>query len=165
MIFVSLSINFHCRYEVPIMSFSILFAESFPSQWEEKGVARKILTEIWKFVAMFIVLVYLCNLRSHLIKGIVQAPPKNENELASTKYNYPVMVIDPMKILPNMIKLKKQNRLRIKNCKRPLHLLINMTVLSLTSKKLWHCTAQAIRDLLACTNTKALFKNYLEHII
>lgn len=106
------------RYEILLISFSILFAEGFPSQWEKKGVARKILTEVWKYVAMFIVLVYLCNLRSHLIKGVIEAPPNSEDELASTKYKYPVMVIEPFKVLPNMIKLKKQNRLMLKTCKR-----------------------------------------------
>lgn len=29
-----------------------------------KGVARRILTEVWKWGALFVVLVYLCNLRS-----------------------------------------------------------------------------------------------------
>ena len=45
------------------------FAFAFPANKQSgnpglvKGAARRLLTELWKWVAMFIILMYLCNLR------------------------------------------------------------------------------------------------------
>ena len=37
---------------------------------------------------MFIVLIYLCNLRSHLIKEDLEPSPNSIDELAGTKYSH-----------------------------------------------------------------------------
>lgn len=48
--------------------------------------------EIWKFGAMFIIIFYLCNLRSHLIKKLRVAPPNSIEDLALPSYKYKVMI-------------------------------------------------------------------------
>ena len=108
----------YSRYEVPIISFAIMFAEEFPSSWEKRGTARRLLNEFWKWGAMFIVLIYLCNLRSHLIKGITQKPPQSLWELGSTKYTYKVLVFRYFDYQPEMKPIVEQNRHVIKPGKR-----------------------------------------------
>ena len=98
------------RYEIPIICFSILFAEGFPSSWEGRGAARRLLNEVWKWGAMIIVLVYRCNLRSHLIKGSTIKPPRSIEELGSTRYTYKVLIFFPFKYQPEMIPMQRQNR-------------------------------------------------------
>ena len=77
-----------CRHHILVIPFSILFAETFPSWWEAEGKARTVLNEFWKFGAMFIVLIYLCNLRSHLIKGIKERPIQSFQELLKSDFAF-----------------------------------------------------------------------------
>ena len=116
------------RYEIPVVFYSILFAEAFPIKWEEKGAGRRVLNDFWKFGAMFIVLVYLCNLRSHLIKAIKVAPPNSLEDLALPKYTYKLLGLywykNPNNFLP-IESMKKQNRIIISNGKKE-HCLISL---------------------------------------
>ena len=87
--FVVIDILFlFCRHHIPIISFSILFAEGFPARWEENGKARIVLTQFWNFATMFIVLIYLCNLRSHLIRGIKEKPIQSYQELLDSDLHF-----------------------------------------------------------------------------
>ena len=81
--------------------YSILFAEAFPAKWEVKGAGRRVFNEFWKFGAMFIVLFYLCNLRSHLIKTIKIPPPNSIEELALPRYTYKLLT-SPFVLMPGM---------------------------------------------------------------
>lgn len=89
------------RYEVVIISYSIIFAEAFPTKWELKGAGRRVFNEFWKFGAMFIVLIYLCNLRSHLIRTIKVPPAKSFKDLSLPQYTYKVLLPSYM-IVPGM---------------------------------------------------------------
>ena len=96
------------------MLFSTIFAEAFPASWEGNGWAQRVLNEVWKFGAMFIVFIYLCNLRSHLIKTIKVPPPNTVEELALPKYNYKVLLSPDLTVpgMPDFIfSLERQGRL------------------------------------------------------
>ena len=70
------------RYESCLVIYSTLFAEGLLSQWSgSHGYARKFFIMIWELGAMFIVFIYLCNFRSHLIKGVLEKPIKNFDQL------------------------------------------------------------------------------------
>ena len=66
------------------MTYSILFAETFPKKWNKEGVARMVLTFAWHITAMFVILIYLCNLRVHLIKRDEESVPRNIKEFMET---------------------------------------------------------------------------------
>ena len=96
------------------MLYSTLFAEAFPAGWESKGWARRVLNEFWKFGAMFIVLIYLCNLRSHLIKTTKVPLPNSVEEMALPKYSYKLL-LPPYMTEPGMpdyiFSMERQGRL------------------------------------------------------
>ena len=69
------------------------------------------MNEVWKWGAMFIILLYLCNLRSHLIKGIMMKSPESIEELATTRYSFKVLIFFAFnEYQPEMIPIKNQNR-------------------------------------------------------
>ena len=68
--------------------FSILFAEAFPSKWQDKGKSRILLSVVWSIVSMLVVFIYLCNLRSHLIKKMDEVPPESLDDFILPKYSY-----------------------------------------------------------------------------
>ena len=103
-------INF-LRYEVAIFLYSVLFAEALPAKWEERGAARRVFNEAWKWGAMFIVLIYLCNLRSHLIKKIPVKPPDSIEELVSSNYDYKILIFPGFDNHPTLRGMENKKRL------------------------------------------------------
>ena len=100
------------RYEVPLFCFSIFYAEAFPTKWEGTGAGRRVFNEFWKFGAMFIVFVYLCNLRSHLIKTVKMPAPNSLEELASPRYPYKLLAPPNMALMNASAKsLEEQGRI------------------------------------------------------
>ena len=80
------------RYETIFSVFSILFAESYPFKWQEKGQSRIMLSVVWSMVSMFVAFIYLCNLRSHLIKKMEEVPPKSIEDFILPQYSYKLHV-------------------------------------------------------------------------
>ena len=74
-------------------------------------MARRVLVEFWKWTAMFIVLIYLCNLRSHLIKGIPIKPPLSMEELTSDRFNYKILIFPSMKFVAEFQRENVKKRL------------------------------------------------------
>ena len=98
------------RYETILVVFSIVFAEAYPTKWQGKGKSRLLLSAIWSMVSMFIVFIYLCNLRSHLIKELEEVPPKSFKEFVLTKYSYRLHIWRQFEASPHGSSLIKQGR-------------------------------------------------------
>ena len=96
------------RYEIIILTFSILFAETFPSSW--KGKSRIFLSTVWITASMFLVFIYLCNLRSHLMMGIQETAPNSLEELVQTKYSHKLHFVPQALYLPSFKQLAAQGR-------------------------------------------------------
>ena len=94
-----------------IAIYSTLFAEAFPARWDKKGIARRLIGVVWKFGAMFLVLSYLCNLRSHLIKPITVKPPESIKELVSSKYSYKILILPAFANFPALQTMDNPGRL------------------------------------------------------
>ena len=92
------------------MVFSILFAEVFPFKWEKKGKSRILLSTTWILASMFMVFIYLCNLRSHLVRAFEETPPYSTEELALPKHYYKLHFFPPTTAEPFVQSLVKQGR-------------------------------------------------------
>ena len=64
---------------------------------------------------MFIVLAYLCNLRAHLIKKITAKPPNTLEELASSVYDYKILMFIGFAAHPAFQSMANKERLVIDN--------------------------------------------------
>lgn len=104
---VSLATNVF-RYEIVLLTFSILFAEAFPSGW--KGKSRIFLSTIWITGSMFIIFIYLCNLRSHLIRGIQEIPPGSIEEFIQDKFSQKLHYFPRLRAAPDFKQLAMQGR-------------------------------------------------------
>ena len=76
------------RLNISLCTYRILFAEAFPPGWEDSGRARILLSQFWKFAVMLVIAVYLCNLRSHLIRGLKTDAPDSFHTLAASEFSY-----------------------------------------------------------------------------
>ena len=50
-------------YDVSFITFGVFFAEGVPETWKSEGKARMIVTYIYHLAVMFVISIFLCNLR------------------------------------------------------------------------------------------------------